>query len=84
MAAVGSDVIDTTERPDGLDALGVEAVEVRDPVGRNVAIAVVGLVLVIAALVPLVYGAIWVGSIVWAAVMSFLTGGPADPAGTPV
>ena len=61
-----------------LDSLGVEATEVRrDSAGRNVFIAVIGLVLVVAALVPLTYGAIWIGSIVYAAVASFLTGGPA-------
>lgn len=67
---------------DELDSLGVEATEVRsDSTGRNVVIAVIGLVLVIAALVPLTYGAIWVGSIVYAGVVSFLTGGPApEPA----
>jgi hypothetical protein len=84
MAAADTDVIDSTERSDGLDSLGVEAVEVHDSAARNVVIAVIGLVLVIAALVPLVYGAIWVGSIVYAAVMSFLTGGPGEPAGTAV
>jgi len=64
--------------PDDLDSLGVEATEVRrDSPGRNVTIAVIGLVLVVAALIPLTYGAIWVGSMVYAGVVSFLTGGPA-------
>lgn len=69
---------------DEFDSLGVEAREVRrDSAGRNVVIAVIGLVLVIAALIPLTYGAIWVGSIVYAGVVSFLTGGPApEPAVT--
>ena len=66
-----------------LDSLGVEETEVRrDSAGRNVVIAVVGLVLLVAALVPLTYGAIWVGSVVYAGVVSFLTGGPAPE--TPV
>lgn len=67
---------------DELDSLGVEATEVRrDSAGRNVVIAVIGLVLVVAALIPLTYGAIWLGSIVYAGVVSFLTGGPApEPA----
>ncbi|MEI5584379.1 MULTISPECIES: hypothetical protein [unclassified Agromyces] len=73
------------ETADGIDALGVEAVEVHDSAARNVVIAVVGLVVVVAALVPIVYGAIWVGSIAYAAVVSFLTGAwGAEPAGTPV
>ena len=69
---------------DEFDSLGVEASEVRrDSAGRNVVIAVIGLVLVIAALIPLTYGAIWVGSIVYAGVVSVLTGGPApEPAVT--
>ena len=76
MAGADSDVIDSTERSDDLDTLGVHAVEVREySPGRNIAIAVVGLVLVMAALVPLAYGAVWAGSIVYAAVLSFLTGG---------
>lgn len=84
MAGAGSDVIDSTERSDDLDTLGVESVEVHDSVARNVVIAVIGLVLVLAALIPLLYGAIWAGSIVYAAVISFLTGGPAEPSGTAV
>jgi hypothetical protein len=84
MTAAGSDVIDSTERTDDLDSLGMEAVEVRDSVGRNVAIAVIGLVVVLAALVPLLYGAVWVGSIVYAAVVAFLSGGPAALPGTAV
>jgi len=64
--------------PDELDQLGVEATEVRrDSAGRNVLIAVIGLVLVIAALIPLTYAAIWVGSVVYAGIVAFLTGGPA-------
>lgn len=63
---------------DEFDSLGVEATEVRrDSAGRNVVIAVIGLVLVVAALIPLTYGAIWVGSVVYAGIVSFLTGGPA-------
>ena len=66
---------------DELDKLGVEATEVRrDSAGRNVVIAVIGLVLVVAALIPLTYAAIWVGSVVYAGVVSFLTGGPAPEA----
>lgn len=85
MSGAGSEVIESTERSDDLDALGVHAVEVREySPGRNVAIAVIGLVLVVAALVPLVYGAIWVGSIVYAAVLSFLAGGSTDSVGTAV
>ena len=86
MAAAGSDVIDSTERSDDLDALGVQAVEVREySPGRNVAIAVVGLVLVMVALVPIAAGAVWAGSIVYAAVLSFLSGGSGlEPAGTAV
>jgi hypothetical protein len=68
---------------DELDSLGVEAGEVRrDSAGRNVLIAVIGLVLVVAALIPLTYGAIWVGSMVYAGVVAFLTGG--SPPETPV
>jgi hypothetical protein len=85
MSGAGSEVIDSTERSDDLDTLGVHAAEVReDSPGRNVAIAVIGLVLVVAALVPLVYGAIWVGSIVYAAVVSFLTGAGGEAPGTAV
>ncbi|WP_136708149.1 hypothetical protein [Agromyces sp. H66] len=68
---------------DEFATLGVEAAEdteVRDSAGRNVAIAVIGLVVVVAALIPLTYGAVWVGSIVYAAVVSLLTGGPAPAA----
>ena len=62
---------------DDLDALGVEATEVRhDSAGRNVLIAVIGLVLAVAALIPLTWGAIWIGSIVYAGVVAFFTGGP--------
>jgi hypothetical protein len=60
---------------DGYDSLGVEATEVRDSAGRNVLIAVIGLVLVVGALIPLTYGAIWVGSLAYAAAVWFLTGG---------
>ena len=63
---------------DDLDRLGVEATEVRhDSAGRNVLIAVIGLVLAVAALIPLTWGAIWIGSIVYAGVVAFFTGGPA-------
>ena len=62
---------------DDLDTLGVEATEVRhDSAGRNVLIAVIGLVLAVAALIPLTWGAIWIGSIVYAGVVAFFTGGP--------
>ena len=62
---------------DDLDTLGVEADEVQpDSAGRNVVIGVIGIVLVIAALIPLTYGAIWVGTIVYASVVSFLSGAP--------
>lgn len=64
---------------DGYDSLGVEATEVRDSTGRNVLIAVIGLVLVVGALIPLTYGAIWVGSLAYAAVVWFLTGGAGLP-----
>ncbi|MGR0221861.1 hypothetical protein [Agromyces sp. ZXT2-6] len=85
MADEGAVAVQSTDTTtDGLGSLGVEAVEVRDSVGRNVVIAVIGLVLVMAALVPLLYGALWVGSIVYAAVVSFLTGGPAEPPGAAV
>jgi hypothetical protein len=86
MAGAETDVIDSTERSDDLDALGVQAVEVREySPGRNAAIAVVGLVLVVAALVPLAAGAVWAGSIVYAAVLAFLSGGTGlEPAGTAV
>ncbi|WP_448002609.1 hypothetical protein [Agromyces bauzanensis] len=69
-----------SEELDSLGVEGVEAIEVRDSAGRNVVIAIVGLVLVVAALVPLAYGAIWVGSIVYAGIVSLLTGGPAPEA----
>jgi hypothetical protein len=63
---------------DDLDALGVEADEVQpDSPGRNVLIGVIGIVLVIAALIPVAYGAVWVGTIVWAGVVTFLSGGAA-------
>jgi hypothetical protein len=66
---------------DDLNALGVEAGEVRpDSAGRNVLIAIVGLVLAIGALVPLTIGAFWVGSFVYAGVLSLLNGAPAEPA----
>ena len=61
---------------DDPDTLGVEADEVQpDSTGRNVLIGVIGVILVIAALIPLTYGAIWVGTIVYASVVSFLSGG---------
>jgi hypothetical protein len=63
---------------DEFDRLGVEASDVRrDSPGRNVLIAVVGLVLLVAALIPLTWGAIWVGSIVYAGVVAFFGGGAA-------
>ena len=66
---------------DDLDTLGVQADEVQpDSPGRNVLIGVIGIVLVIAALIPLAYGAVWVGTIVYAAVASFLSGGVAPTA----
>ncbi len=66
-----------------LDTLGVEEHEVGpDSAGRNVLIGVVGLALVIAALIPLSYGAVWVGSAVYAAVVALVTGGaPELPTG---
>ena len=85
MAGADSDLIESTESSDDLDSLGVRAVEVREvSPGRNLAIAVIGLVLVMAALVPLAYGAVWAGSIVYAAVLSFLTGGSGESPGTAV
>jgi hypothetical protein len=66
---------------DDLNTLGVEAGEVRpDSPGRNVLIGVIGLVLVIGALIPLTIGAFWVGSFVYASVLSLLNGAPAEPA----
>ncbi len=66
---------------DDLNTLGIEAGEVRpDSAGRNVLIGVIGLVLVIGALIPLTIGAFWVGSLVYASVLSFLNGTPAAPA----
>ena len=65
---------------DEFDTLGVEATEVRhDSAGRNVLIAVIGLVLAVAALIPLTWGAIWIGSIVYAGVVAFFTGGAPAP-----
>jgi len=66
-----------------LDTLGVEEHEVRpDSPGRNVLIGVIGLVLVIAALIPLSYGAVWVGSAVYAGVVALVNGGaPELPTG---
>ena len=70
---------------DELDQLGVEETDVRrDSAGRNVVIAVIGLVLLVAALIPLTYGAIWVGSVVYAGVVAFVTGGPAPEPPLPV
>jgi len=66
---------------DDLSSLGVEAGDVRpDSAGRNVLIGVIGLVLVIGALIPLTIGAIWVGSFVYASVVSLLNGAPVEPA----
>jgi hypothetical protein len=66
---------------DDLNTLGVEAGEVKpDSPGRNVLIGVIGRVLVIGALVPLTIGAFWVGSFVYAGVLSLLNGAPVDPA----
>jgi hypothetical protein len=66
---------------DDLNTLGIEAGEVRpDSAGRNVLIGVIGLVLVIGALIPLTIGAFWVGSLVYASVLSLLNGTPAAPA----
>ena len=63
---------------DDLDSLGVEAADVRpDSTRRNVLIGVIGLLLVIGGLVPLTIGAFWVGSIVYAGIVSFLGGAPA-------
>jgi hypothetical protein len=63
---------------DDLERLGVEAADVRpDSTRRNVLIGVIGLLLVIGGLVPLTIGAFWVGSIVYAGVVSFLSGVPA-------
>ncbi|MGR2752138.1 hypothetical protein [Agromyces arachidis] len=84
MAVEGAVAVHPEETTEGLESLGVEPVEVRDPVGRNVVIAVIGLVVVLAALVPLVYGAVWAGSLLYAAVVSLLTGGPAAPPGTAI
>lgn len=65
-----------------LDTLGVEEHEVRpDSTGRNVLIGVIGLVLVVAALIPLTYGAIWVGSAVYAGVVALVSGGTPVPTG---
>ena len=64
--------------PDDLDRLGVEADEVRhDSAGRNVLIGVIGLILVIGALIPLAIGAVWVGTFVYAGVVSLLDAAPA-------
>ena len=61
---------------DDLDTLGVQADEVQpDSPGRNVLIGVIGIVLVIAALIPLAYGAVWVGTIVYVAVAPLFFGG---------
>jgi hypothetical protein len=69
---------------DEYDTLGVEATEVRpDSAGRNVLIAVIGLVLAVAALIPLTWGAIWIGSIVYAGVVAFFTGGASAPEVSP-
>jgi hypothetical protein len=63
---------------DELETLGVEASEVRrDSPGRNVLIAVIGLVLMVAALIPLTWGAIWLGSIAYAGIVAFFSGEPA-------
>ena len=65
---------------DDLDSLGVEAGDVRpESTGRNVLIGVIGLLLVIGGLVPLTIGAIWVGSLVYAGVVSLLNGSPLAP-----
>jgi hypothetical protein len=65
---------------DELETLGVEAQEVRpDSPGRNVLIGGIGLVVVIAALVPLTIGAIWVGTWVYAGVVSFVGGSAPAP-----
>jgi hypothetical protein len=69
---------------DEFDTLGVEPTEVRpDSAGRNVLIAVIGLVLAVAALIPLTWGAIWIGSIVYAGVVAFFTGGAPAPEVSP-
>ena len=55
---------------------GVEAEEVQpESTGRNVAIGVVGIVIVLAALIPISIGALYVGSLVYASVVAFLSGG---------
>jgi hypothetical protein len=41
-------------------------------------------VLLVAALIPLTYCAIWVGSVVYAGVVAFFTGGPAPEPPLPV
>ena len=65
---------------DDLDSLGVEAADVRpDSTRRNVLIGVIGLLLVIGGLVPLTIGAFWVGSLIYAGVVSLVNGSPVAP-----
>jgi hypothetical protein len=44
---------------------------------KNIVIAVVGILVVIAALIPITYFALTIGSVVFASVSSFLSGGAA-------
>lgn len=54
--------------PEDLDAIGVETTDVApDSTTLNVVIGVVGLIFLVAALIPLTAGALWVGSIAFAA-----------------
>ena len=59
------------------EALAADEVE-PDSTPKNIVIAVVGILLVIAALIPITYAALTIGSVVFASLSSMLNGGAAD------
>ncbi|MDQ0894576.1 hypothetical protein [Agromyces ramosus] len=58
------------------EALAPDEVE-PESTPKNIVIAVVGILVVIAALIPITYAALTIGSVVFASLSSFLSGGAA-------
>lgn len=58
------------------EALAPDEVE-PESTPKNIVIAVVGILVVIAALIPITYAALTIGSVVFASLSSFLNGGAA-------
>ncbi|MCD5344975.1 hypothetical protein PX701_09460 [Agromyces sp. H3Y2-19a] len=60
---------------DGIDEFGLEATEVRaESTGRDIAIGVGGILVVIAAAIPLTWGVLTVGTAAYALVSGMLAG----------